>query len=158
MGFYVVAVELGRHTSLTISGWWSYQLPRTLAWVVSDKGFSALECSTGGGETCSVSGVLSPGVCYVVLADLWRAQTVRVEADGPIRLVNVSAQRAACALWRAGVLRGQRITYGFNWPERPGVSLSVDIAEGACGPAGLQEALAFAAVAGLNASEASLLT
>jgi len=83
---------------------------------------------------------------------------VRVEADGPIRLVDVSAQRAACALWRAGVLRGQRITYGFDWPARPGVSLSVDIAEGACGPAGLQEALAFAAVAGLNASEASLLT
>jgi len=68
MGFYVVAVELGRHTTLTISGWWSYQLPRTLAWVVSDKGFSALECSTGSGEACSVSGVLSPGVYYVVLA------------------------------------------------------------------------------------------
>ncbi|MGC8584379.1 MAG: hypothetical protein ACP5MH_11740, partial [Thermoproteus sp.] len=40
----------------------------------------------------------------------------------------------------------------------PGASVSQDIAEGACGPPALQEALAFAAVFGLNASEASLLT
>ncbi|MEL9990666.1 MAG: hypothetical protein QXP98_00015 [Thermoproteus sp.] len=53
MGFYVVAVELTRHTQLNISGWWSYSLPRTMAYVVSDKGFSALECSTGGGADLS---------------------------------------------------------------------------------------------------------
>jgi hypothetical protein len=49
MGFYVVAVVLDKHVSLSISGWRSYQLPRTTAYVVSDKGFSAMECSTGGG-------------------------------------------------------------------------------------------------------------
>jgi hypothetical protein len=57
MGFYVVAVELGRRTSLEISGWWSYQLPRTMAYVVSDAGLSVMECPTGGGQTCRVLGV-----------------------------------------------------------------------------------------------------
>ncbi|MEZ0319674.1 MAG: hypothetical protein ABWK05_06770, partial [Pyrobaculum sp.] len=157
MGFYVVAVELGRHTQLSISGWWSYSLPRTMAYVVSDKGFSALECSTGGGQTCTVSGLLSPGVYYLVFVDAWAQQTVVVEADGPIRLADVSAQRVACALWRSGVLRGQRLTYAFNWPSVPGVSISQDVDESSCGPPGLQEALAFAAAVGLNATEASLL-
>jgi hypothetical protein len=39
MGFYVVAVVLDKYASLSISGRWSYQLPRTMAYVVSDKGF-----------------------------------------------------------------------------------------------------------------------
>ena len=52
-----MAVELGRRTSLEISGWWSYQLPRTMAYVVSDAGLSVMECPTGGGQTCRVLGV-----------------------------------------------------------------------------------------------------
>ncbi|MEM3835493.1 hypothetical protein [Pyrobaculum sp.] len=158
MGFFVLAVEFKRHTTVTIQGWWSYELPRTLAYVVSDKGLTAFECSTGGGQQCSVSGAAAPGVYYIVFVDAWAAQTVRVEADGPLDLIDVSPQRVACALWRAGVLRGQRITYAFNWPSRPGASVSQDIVEGSCGPPDLQEALAFAAAAGLNATEASLLT
>ncbi|WP_226951952.1 hypothetical protein [Pyrobaculum calidifontis] len=154
----MLAVEFKRHTTVTIQGWWSYELPRTLAYVVSDKGLTAFECSTGGGQQCSVSGAAAPGVYYIVFVDAWAAQTVRVEADGPLDLIDVSPQRVACALWRAGVLRGQRITYAFNWPSRPGASVSQDIVEGSCGPPDLQEALAFAAAAGLNATEASLLT
>jgi len=65
MGFYVVAVELGRHTSLSISGWWSYRLPRTLAWVVSDKGFVALECSTGGARRVVCLG------CFRLVSTMW---------------------------------------------------------------------------------------
>ena len=158
MGFYVVAVVLDKHASLSISGWWSYQLPRTMAYVVSDKGFSAMECSTGGGQVCSVSGVLSPGVYYIVLVDAWAQQTVRVTvSDGQLVLADVSPQRVACALWRAGVLAGQRLTYAFHWPSRPGVSISQDVVDSSCGPPALQEALAFAAVFGLDAGEASLL-
>lgn len=153
-----MAVEFKKHTAVTIQGWWSYQLPRALAYVVSDKGFAAFECSTGGGQQCVVSGTASPGVYYIVFVDAWAAQTVRVEADGPLVLADVSPQRVACALWRAGVLRGQRITYAFDWPSRPGAAVSQDIDEGSCGPPDLQEALAFAAAAGLNATEASLLT
>jgi len=117
MGFYVVAVVLDKYASLSISGWWSYQLPWTMAYVVSDEGFSAMECSTGGGQVCSVSGVLSPGVYYIVLVDAWAQQTVRVAvSDGRLVLAGVSPQRVACALWRAGVLAGQRLTYAFHWP------------------------------------------
>ncbi|MFP3266372.1 MAG: hypothetical protein RXQ56_02740 [Thermoproteus sp.] len=60
MGFYVVAVVLDKHASLSISGWWSYQLPRTMAYVVSDKGFSAMECSTGGGRSVRCRGFSRP--------------------------------------------------------------------------------------------------
>ncbi|MEM0464988.1 hypothetical protein, partial [Pyrobaculum sp.] len=130
MGFFVLAVELRKHTAVSIQGWWSYELPRVLAYVVSDKGFVAFECSTGGGQICQVSGMASPGVYYIVFVDAWAAQCVRVEGDGPLVLVDVSPQRVACALWRAGVLRGQRITYAFNWPSRPGASVSQDIVEG----------------------------
>ncbi|MEM3325931.1 MAG: hypothetical protein QXK63_00615, partial [Thermoproteus sp.] len=44
------------------------------------------------------------------------------------------------------------------WPSTPGASISQDVDESSCGPPQLQEALAFAAAVGLNASEASLLT
>ena len=105
-----------------------------------------------------MSGVLSPGVYYIVLVDVWAQQTVRVTAsDGQLVLADVSPQRVACALWRAGVLAGQRLTYAFHWPSRPGVSIFQDIDEGACGPPALQEVLAFAAVFGLDAGKASLL-
>ncbi len=137
MGFYVVAVVLDKHASLSISGWWSYQLPRAMAYVVSDKGFSAMECSTGGGQVCSVSGVLSPGVYYIVLVDAWAQQTVRVTvSDAQLVLADVSPQRVACALWRAGVLAGQRLTYAFHWPSRPGVSISQDVVDSSCSSGG----------------------
>jgi hypothetical protein len=64
-----------------------------------------------------VLGVLSPGVYYIVLVDAWAQQTVRVAvSDGRLVLADVSPQRVACALWRAGVLVGQRLTYAFHWP------------------------------------------
>lgn len=159
MGFYVVALDVGRHMDISIRGWWSYGLPRTLAYLISEKSGVVLECSTGGGQSCSVSGRVEPGVYYLVLVDAWAQQTVVVEGSGELRLADVSAGRAACALARAGVLVGQVITYAFDWPQRPGVPVWVEVSRSGCVlPGGaLGEALAFIAAAGLGEKDANRL-